>query len=344
MSRSKKGIALVALLAAVAAISALAVACGNGGGTSSTTPTASATPAKMYKIGITQIVTHPALDACVKGFKEELAVKGFVEGTNVTYDAQNAQGDMPTANTIAQKFVGEGVDLIYGVATPTTQAVAKATTTIPIVFCAVTDPVGAGLVKDANAPAGNITGVSDLLTPDALTKHLQLIQQVVPKVKTVGLLYNGGEANSVVLVKSEKEQAAKLGLKTVEATASTSAEVQAAAQSLVGRCEAISVLTDNTVVSALSSVVKVCEQNKLPLFAADTDSVKGGAAAAWGFQYEDLGKQAGDIAAAILNGTAISSIPVEYAKNLQLAVNEKTAQAMGVTIPASLVSQATYKY
>jgi putative ABC transport system substrate-binding protein len=334
------------VLGLVAAGAAVVTACGSsgGGGGASTSPSGSPSATKTFKVGITQIVTHPALDACVAGFKEELAAKGYVEGKNITYDFENANGDMSTAATIAQKFAGEGLNLIYSVATPTSQAVAKATTSIPIVFCAVTDPVAAGLVTDVNAPSGNITGVSDLLTTEALTKHLELIKQIVPNVKTVGLLYNAGEANSVVLVKSEAAVAAKMGLQVAKATAASPAEVQAAAQSLVGRCQAVSVLTDNTVVSALSSVVKVCEQNHLPLIAADTDSVKGGAVAAWGFQYQDLGKQAGDIAAQILGGTAVKDIPVEYAKNLQLAINEKSAQAMGVTIPASLAGQATYKY
>ena len=146
-------------------------------------------------------------------------------------------------------------------ATPTSQAAAKATTTIPIVFSAVTDPVAAGLVKDPKAPEGNITGVSDLLP---LQPHLDLIKKLVPNVKTIGLLYNAGEANSLALVKEEKKLAQAMGLKTVDATASNSSEVQQAAQSLVGRADAISVLTDNTVVSALESVVKVAQDNKIP--------------------------------------------------------------------------------
>ena len=152
---------------------------------------------------------------------------------------------MATASTIAQKFAGEGLDLILGVATPTTQAVVKADTTTPIVFTAVTDPVGAGIVTDAKAPAANVTGVSDMLP---VQPHLDLIKQIVPNVKTIGVLYNAGESNSVFLIKAEKAAAAKMGIKVIDATASNSSEVQAAAQSLVGRVDAISVLTDNTVV------------------------------------------------------------------------------------------------
>jgi putative ABC transport system substrate-binding protein len=325
---------LPAMLIALVGVVGLAAGCGgsSGGGSASSSP-ASAT-SKSYKIGITQIVTHPALDAAVVGFKQGLAEKGF---THVTYDLQNAQGDMATASTIAQKFAGEGLDLILGVATPTTQAVVKADTTTPIVFTAVTDPVGAGLVADANAPAGNVTGVSDMLP---VQPHLDLIKAIVPNVKSVGVIYNAGEANSVFLIKAEKAAAAKMGIKIVDATASNSSEVQAAAQSLVGRVQAISVLTDNTAVSALESIIKVAEQNKIPLIAGDTDSVKRGSVAAYAFDYKDLGIQAGYQAAQILSGTPIKDIPVEYAKNLQLSINPKAAKAMGVTIPAAVTAKA----
>jgi putative tryptophan/tyrosine transport system substrate-binding protein len=334
MPRAIKLAVPLALLALVATIGVLA-GCGSSSSGSSSSSSSSASPAaKAYKIGITQIVTHPALDAAVAGFKEGLAEKGF---TNVTYDMQNAQGDMATASSIAQKFAGEGLDLILGVATPTTQAVVKADTTTPIVFTAVTDPVGAGIVTDPAAPTANVTGVSDMLP---VQPHLDLIKQIVPNVKSVGVIYNAGESNSVYLIKAEKAAAAKMGIKIVDATASTSSEVQAAAQSLVGRVQAISVLTDNTAVSALESIIKVGEQNKIPVIAGDTDSVKRGAVAAYAFDYKDLGKQAGYQAAEILNGTPIKDIPVEYAKNLQLSVNPTAAKAMGVTIPADLTAKA----
>lgn len=328
---SKVGVA--ALLIALAVALGVVAGCGSDSDTTSSA-SPSADTAKAYKIGITQIVTHPALDAAVAGFKEALAEKGF---TNITYDDQNAQGDMATASSIAQKFAGEGLDLILGVATPTTQAVVKADQTTPIVFTAVTDPVGAGLVSDPEAPGANVTGVSDMLP---VQPHLDLIKQIVPDVKTVGVVYNAGESNSVFLIEAEKEAAAAMGIEIVDATASNSSEVQAAAESLVGRVDAISVLTDNTAVSALESIIKVAEQNKIPLIAGDTDSVKRGAVAAYAFDYKDLGLQAGYQAAEILSGTPIADIPVEYAENLQLSVNEKAAAAMGVTLPSDLLSEA----
>ena len=327
-------LALVFLLA----VAGVAAGCGSSSSSSSGSASPSADTAKAYKIGITQIVTHPALDAAVQGFKDALAEKGF---TNVTYDEQNAQGDMATAASIAQKFASEKLDLILGVATPTTQAVVKAVTTTPIVFTAVTDPVGAGLVTDPKAPTANVTGVSDLQPVEPI---LKLAQAFNPNAKNVGIVYNAGESNSVYIVKQTEAAASALGLTMVKAPASTSAEVQAAAQSLVGRVDAITVIGDNTAVSALEAIVKVCDQNKIPLIVGDTDSVKRGAAAGYGFDYKDLGKQAGYQAAQILSGTPIKDIPVEYAKNLQLSVNEKAAAAQGVTIPADLVSQAVNKF
>lgn len=319
------------------AILTVVAGCGSGSSSGSTSTSSASASAKVYHIGVTQIVTHPALDGAIAGFKQALAAKGI----KATYDMQNAQGDISTAAQIAQKFAGENLDLVLGVATPTTQAVAKADTSTPIIFTAVTDPAGAGIVPDPKAPAGNVTGVSDMLP---VQSHLDLIKQVVPNVKTVGALYNAGESNSVFLVKAETAAAAKMGIKVIPGTASTSAEVQQAAQSLVGRVDAFSVLTDNTVVSALASVVKVAEQNHIPLIAGDTDSVKSGAAAAYGFNYYDLGYQTGVMAARVLTGTPIKDIPVEYAQKLQLAVNQKAATAQGITLPAALVSKANFKY
>ena len=337
MRRILKVAVPLALLALVAGLGVLA-GCGSSSSSSSSASGSASPAAKAYTIGITQIVTHPALDAAVAGFKEALAAAGY---TNVTYDMQNAQGDMATASSIAQKFASEKLDLILGVATPTTQAVVKAITTTPIVFTAVTDPVGAGIVTDPKAPTGNVTGVSDL---QPVTPILKLADQLKPGAKKVGIIFNPGESNSAYIVKQVKAAAGPLGLTIVEAPASTSADVQAAAQSLVGKADVMTVIGDNTAVSALESIIKVCEQNKIPLIAGDTDSVKRGAAAGYGFDYNTLGKQAGDMAAKILSGTPIKDIPVEYAKVLQLSINEKAAAAQGVTIPANLASQAVNKF
>jgi putative ABC transport system substrate-binding protein len=330
--------ALAAALVLLVAVAGVAAGCGSGSSSSTSSGSPTAATGKAYKIGISQIVTHPALDATVKGFKDALAAAGY---TNVTYDLQNAEGDMSTTASIAQKFAGDNYDLYLGVATPTAQALAKAITSKPVLFTAVTDPVGAGLVTDVNAPTGNVTGVSDM---QPITPILELVKAFRPNAKAVGMVYNAGESNSVFLEKEAEKDAAAMGLTIVKAPASTSAEVQAAAQSLVGRADAIMVVGDNTAVSALESIIKVAEQNKIPLVAGDPDSVKRGAVAAYGFDYYDLGKQTGEMAAKVLAGTPISQIPVEFAKNLQLSINEKAAAAQGVTIPQDLVDKAVTKY
>jgi len=337
MSRAFK-LALPLALVLALAVAGLAAGCGSSSDDAASSASPSADTGKAYKVGISQIVTHPALDATVNGFKDALTEAGY---TNVTYDLQNAEGDMPTTASIAQKFAGDSLDLILGVATPTAQALAKAITDKPVLFTAVTDPVGAGLVTDPNAPSANVTGVSDM---QPVKPILELVQTFRPDAKNVGMVYNAGESNSVFLVKQAEKDAAAMGMTIVKAPAGTSAEVQAAAQSLIGRADALMVIGDNTAVSALESIIKVAEQNKMPLVAGDPDSVKRGAVAAYGFDYYDLGKQTGAMAAEVLSGTPISSIPVEFAENLQLSVNEKAAAAQGVTLPQDLIDQAVNKY
>ncbi len=295
------------------------------------------TEMKVYRVGITQIVEHPALDAGVEGFKEAMAEAGFVEGQNVEYDVQSAQGDMAIATTIAQKFATDQVDLICAVATPTSQASVKATSTIPIVFALVTDPVAAGLVVDPMAPEGNVTGVSDHM-PSQL--HLDLIKELVPEAKTIGFLYNAGESNSVASINEEKPLAEAMGYTVIEATVSSSADVQAAAQSLMGRVDVIALVQDNTVISALEAVIKVAEEAQIPVITSDTDSVARGAAAGLGADGKILGRQAGAMAAQILAGTAIKDIPVQYAETPLLYLNLPAALAQGLTIADDVIARA----
>jgi len=316
-------ISMLGLLVLVLAVALTAVACGG--------------PEGDYTIGITQIATHPALDACAEGFKAALADAGYVEGENVTYDMQDAQGEPANATLIAQKFVGDQVDMIFAIATPTAQAAINETTDIPIIFGAVTDPIYSELLENGDAPEGNVTGASDKLP---IQPHLDLIMELVPEAKTIGVLYNAAEANSVVAVEEEKALAEAMGLEVVEATADSTAGVLAAAQSLVGRVDAVSVLTDNTIVSAFESVVQVCEENDIPLIAGDIDSVERGAIAAYAFDYYNHGYEAGEMAVKVLGGTPISEVPVQYAQNLKLAINTAAAEAMGVTIPDDLAADA----
>jgi len=282
--------------------------------------------AENIRIGITQIVDHPALNAVRDGFIEAMAEKGYVEGENVIYDIQNAQGDMATASTIARKFVSEKADLILSIATPTSQAAVNATTTIPIVFSAVTDPVGAGLVKGLECSGNNVTGMSDL-TP--VERQFELIKVILPKAEAVGTIYNAAEANSVLTNELAKTACEKLGLRLMEATVSSSADVFLAAQSLAGRCAAVYVSTDNTTVSALDAVVQVTNKNDIPLVLADPTTVNKGALLALGFNYYAHGRETAPIAIEILKGAKPSDIPVKFAKELELWVNLKTAKEIG---------------
>lgn len=300
-----------------------------------------AQPEKVYKIGITQIVTHPALDANRQGFIDQMTEEGFVEGENVEYDINNPEGDMSLAASIAQKFVSEKVDLILSIATPTTQACVQAAkgTGIPVIFGAMTDPVAAGVVDSWEKPGGNVTGISDWAD---VGTQIQLVIDIVPGVKKLGTVYNAGEVNSVVQIEELKKAAPGLGIeKVVEANVATTADVMAAAQSLVGRVDAIWVPTDNTVVSAFEAVVKVCEDNQIPLFAADTATVERGAIGTPGIDYYFLGRESGKLAARVLRGENPGDISVKKCAMTDLYLNPSAAARLGVTIPQSVLDRAT---
>ncbi|MGB3223746.1 MAG: ABC transporter substrate-binding protein [Desulforhopalus sp.] len=294
-------------------------------------------------ISVSQFVEHPALDAVLKGFQDYLKEKGI----DAEYNIHNAQANMGTAAQIAQQMVGEKADLLVAIATPSAQtcvqALSKAPAELkrPFLFTAVTDPVAAGLVKDLQQPDPGITGVSDLLP---IEEHIRMVLSYNPDIKKLGLLYNAGEANSKATIAAIKALSNKLGFETVEATASKTADVYQAAKSLVGRADAIFIPTDNTIISALESVIKVGVQNKLPVFAADVDSVKRGAVAAMGFDYYKHGYQTGALAERILNGEKPETIPVEFQKDLQLHINANYSKQMGITPPEALLSRATKIY
>lgn len=291
-------------------------------------------------ISVNQFVEHPALDAVLRGFQDQLSEAGF----KVDYNIHNAQANMATANLIAQQIVGEKPDLVLAIATPSAQAMAQTVKKhpqmqkTPILFSAVTNPLRAGLVADLQNPGANITGTSDLTPMD---KHLALIRELHPDLQTLGVIYNSGEANSLVLAEMLRAETAKVGITLREATVARSSDVFQAAKSLVGRVQAIYVPTDNTVVSAFEALAKVCHENKLPLYAADVDSVPRGAVAALGFDYYEHGRQAGAMAVRIFQGADPATTPVETQKELKLHINLPAAKIMGVTIPESMLQAAS---
>ncbi|HCP60240.1 MAG TPA: hypothetical protein DIT43_01495 [Dehalococcoidia bacterium] len=300
-----------------------------------------AQPEKVYKVGITQIVTHPALDLCRQGFIDQLAEEGFIEGENIEYDVSNPEGDMSLAASIAQKFVSQKADLIFAIATPTTQACAQAAkgTDIPVVFGAVTDPVAAGVVNSWEKPGGNVTGCSDWAD---VGLQVGLAMSICPDVKNLGVVYNAGEVNSVVQVDELKKAAPGLGIEEIiEASAATTADVMAATQSLVGRVDAIWEPSDNTVASAIEAVVKVCEDNQIPLFGSDISMAKAGAISGLGLDYHVNGVECGKIAARILRGENPADIPVAKCPMTIVYLSPPAAERMGVTIPPEVLATAT---
>ncbi|MDO3432786.1 ABC transporter substrate-binding protein [Rhizobium sp. CBN3] len=296
-------------------------------------------PAKAdnVTVAVTAIVEHPALDAARKGVLDVLTAAGYKEGENLKFVFESAQGNPATAAQIARQFAGDEPNVIVPISTPSAQAVVSATRDIPVVFTAVSDPLGAQLVKNMEKPGGNVTGLSDM---SPVAEHLALIKEIVPRVKTIGYLYNSGEANSVSLLAVLKAEAEKAGLTVVESAATKSAEVQGAARAIVGRADAIYVPTDNTIISALEGAVAVAEESKLPLFTADTDSVSRGSIAALGFNYYDVGKQTGEIVVRVLKGENPGDIAVKTAAGSDLVVNKAAAAKMGVTLPESVLSRA----
>jgi len=306
-----------------------------------TTPTPTVT---VIKIGISQVVTHPALDATRQGVLDALAANGFVEGENLEVDYQNSEGDGALFATIAEKFVADQVDVIVSIATPNSQAAIAAAegTDIPVVFTAVTDPVGSGLISNWEShPDENATGVSDMIV---VSDDIDLILEILPGVATLGTLYNAGESNSVFLVEKLNEACDARGITVVEKTVSTSADVLTAAQSLVGQVDAIWVGTDNTVVTGLEALIGVCEDNDIPLFPADEDSIVRGGIAAYSFDYYDIGYQTGEMVARILSGAAVNTIPVEKGMVISLSVNTAAAERMGVTLPQAVIDRAVTVY
>ncbi|MBN9405981.1 MAG: ABC transporter substrate-binding protein [Burkholderiales bacterium] len=293
--------------------------------------------AQEKSVAVLAIVEHPALDAVRDGVQAALKDAGYESGKNLKWQYQSAQGNTGTAAQIARKFVGDKPDAIVGIATPTAQAAVAATKTVPIVFSAVTDPVAAKLVPSWEPSHTNVTGVSDLLQLD---KQIDLIKQVVPGAKRVGMVYNPGEANSVVVVKEMKDLLAKRGMSLVEASAPRSVDVSSAARSLVGKVDVIYTNTDNNVVSAYESLVKVGQDAKIPLVASDTDSVKRGAIAALGINYRDLGEQTGRMVVRILKGEKPGDIKPETSSKLELYVNPGAAEKQGVKLSDALIKSA----
>lgn len=259
------------------------------------------------------------------------------KGLQVRYNVHIAGGNPATNLQIASRIIAEDPDLVLTISTPSSQACAQKIKGKTILFAGVTDPVGAGLVKSLEKPGANITGTTDMSPID---RHILLMKEIHPKLKKLGVIYNPGEANSVTLVKALKKEGEKLGIAVQEAKAVKAAVVGKAARSIVGRCDAVYIPTDNTVISRLETIAKICAENKVPLYTADVDSVPRGAIAALAIDYYRLGRQTGSMAERIFNGANPASMPVETLRKLRLYVNLKAAAKMGVELPVDLILAA----
>lgn len=305
-----------------------------------TTPEAtSEAEEKVYKIGITQIVSHPSLDNCRNGFLEGLKEGGYEEGKNLKVEFQDAQGDMGLAKSIVQKFISDEVSLVCAISTPVAQAAANElqNTGIPLVFNAVSEPVEAGLIDGFDVVTEGITGVSDKLPVE---QQLALIREILPEAKTIGILYTTNEANSLAHIKQFEEAAPNYGFTIETMGVSTSSEIGTALDVLLGKVDCIQNLTDNMVVNALDQVLSKSDAVKIPVFGSEEEQVINGCIASEGIDYIGLGKQAGLQAAKLLDGAAIAEVPVEAFSQSRLTINAEVAEKLGVEIPESAKARA----
>ena len=293
---------------------------------------------KTVKIGIAKIVQHPALDAVEQGIKDAVEKAGI----KAKYDCQNANGDVNTANQIAAQYKDEKVNVAVGIATPVAIALANTLKNIPVVFGTVTDPLGAGLVKTLEHGEGNVTGMSDELPSK---EQIKLFKEIAG-IKTLGYIYTSNEDNSLSSLELVKAGCAEAGLELVTQAITTSAEVKQAAEAIVDRCDGVYLTTDNTVFSALPSLVSVFNKAKKPIFSGDvTGAMEGGCFMASGFNYYKAGMATGEIVVQILNGKKPSEIPVRFMtkpEDSDLLFDLDAANACGITIPENYLKQASY--
>lgn len=329
----------ISLMAVACLTMGMFTGCGSTDSNETDTTQSSQVSEDMVTVGIAQFAPHGSLDNCVEGFKLGMAEAGFVEGENVTYDLQNAQADMANTNQIAQSMVAANVDLLCGVATPMAQACYNAANgKIPVIYTAVTDPVAAELANEDGTSVGNVTGTSDKLAIDA---QLDMIRKFLPEAKTIGILYTTSEANSVSAIEEYKALAPNYGFEIVESGISQSSDIPIAATELAGKVDCISNLTDNTVVSALATVLDAANKAGIPVFGSEIEQVKNGCVATEGLDYIALGKQTGEMAARVLKGENAQDIPFETITEYSLYINSAALENLGLSCPEDLKATAT---
>ena len=284
----------------------------------------------VFRIGISQFITHQSLDATREGFVDELAKQGYVEGKNIEIDLQNAQGEQRNLKTISQQLA-ESSDVVLAIATPSAQSLANTTQTPPVIFSAVTDPVSAKLVESREHPGGNVTGTSDQ-SSDAISTQINLIKKVLPKAKTIGILYTQSEPNSVVQKDEAKRLLEEKGFTVVEKTILDSNNVKAAAESLMAEVDMVFVPTDNIISSTMETVKQVSIKHKVPVFGGSTEMIAVGGLYNYGTNYEELGRQTARMLVRVLKGEKPENIAVELPEKLELHTNQEMADVLGIDI------------
>ena len=284
----------------------------------------------VFRIGISQFITHQSLDATREGFVDELAKQGYVEGENIEIDFQNAQGEQRNLKTISQQLA-ESSDVVLAIATPSAQSLANTTQTTPVIFSAVTDPVSAKLVESREHPGGNVTGTSDQ-SSDAISTQINLIKKVLPKAKSIGILYTQSEPNSVVQKDEAKRLLEEKGFTVVEKTILDSNNVKAAAESLMAEVDMVFVPTDNIISSTMETVKQVSIKHKVPVFGGSTEMIAVGGLYNYGTNYEELGRQTARMLIRVLKGEKPENIAVELPEKLELHTNKEMADALGIDI------------
>ena len=319
----------LALLMASALMLSLA-GCSQTGGSSSSGE------AETLRIGIIQPMEHESLDAAREGFVQALVDHGYTDGDTIVLDYQNAQGDSSALLTISQRFVGDDCDLVLAIGTGAAQSIASQTSEIPVLITAVTDPVDAGLVQSSEAPGTNVTGTNDM---NPIREQMELIPEILPDAQTVGLLYTSSEDNSILQIEEAKAILEEMNLDYVEQTVTGSNDVQQAVQSIVTRCDAIYIPTDNTFASAMPLVGSVVMESGTPVICGATGMVEAGGLITLGLNYYNLGYQTGEMAVQVLEGADPASMPVQSQNQYDYVVNEEMLSALGMELPQSLLEK-----
>ncbi len=292
---------------------------------------------KEVKVGVLQLLSHPALDQIYKGLEDGLAKEGYKVGDNLKIDLQNAQGDQSNLASMGQKLVSDNNDILVGITTPATLSLSNATKDKPIIMAGITYPVEAGLIKSEDKPGNNITGVSDR-TP--IKQQLEIMKKVLPKMKKVGILYTASEDNSVKQAQEAEKLAKELGLEVKVSSIANTNDIQQVTESLASETDAIFVPIDNTIASAMSTVVKVTDAKKIPVFpSADTMVADGGLLGIGVDQYQ-IGVETAKVVAKVLKGEDTKNMPIVLANEGVIYLNEAKAKQLGIEIPNDIKEKA----